>query len=89
MDFILATIYCVHLHHPVLSGLSILPPLLKQNLLEINGAGFLKAAPPSCHPTNSVKALKGSKHGKITNSTHWPQPLSIHSGLMMEDALFP
>jgi len=37
--------------------------------LGINGTGFLQARCPSCHPTNSIKALKETqsietKHGK-------------------------
>ena len=37
---------------------SLLPPVLEQNPWEQLAQAFLQARCPSCHPTNSVKALK-------------------------------
>jgi len=37
--------------------------------LRISGTGFLSAACPSCHPTNSVKALKKTQS---TDPSQWP-----------------
>jgi len=54
---------------------------LKTKPVSIIGVVLFEAGRPSCQPTNSVKALKGSprtdsNQWKIT--IHWPHPLLIH-----------
>jgi len=54
--------------------------------LGITGFGFLWARCPSCHPTNSVKALKGTQS---TDHNQWSDLIlsSSTTGLLMEGTL--
>jgi len=62
-------------------------PLLEESL-RISGMGFLWVGYPSCHPTNSVKTLKGTQS---TDPNHWPGLIlsSSTTRLLTEATLIP
>jgi len=75
----------VNLGHPVPPWILLFHLFWKEDMW-ISGMWFLQGTCPSCHPTMSVKALKGTQS---TNPNQWPGLIlsSFTAGVPIEGAL--